>query len=123
MKAITYSSYGPPDVLQLREVRTPTPKDDEVLIRVRAAEATKSDCEMRSFHYSVKWFWLPLRIAMGIRKPKREILGGYFAGEVESFGKNVTRFSVGDRVFGTAQLRPKFRIALPASGMTVGDLP
>ena len=83
----------------------PVPKDDEVLIRVRAAEATKSDCELRSFKYSVKWFWLPLRFAMGIRKPKREILGGYFAGEIESYGKDVTGFSAGDQVFGTAQLR------------------
>ena len=60
MKAITYSRYGPPDVLQLRDVEKPKAMDDEVLIRVRAAEATKSDCEMRSFKYSVKWFWLPL---------------------------------------------------------------
>ncbi len=75
MKAITYSRYGPPDVLQLSEVRKPVPKDDEVLVKVRAAEATKSDCEMRSFRYSVKWFWLPLRIALGVRRPRRQILG------------------------------------------------
>ena len=105
MRAITYSRYGPPDVLQLSEVRTPVPKDDEVLVRVRAAEATKSDCEMRSFKYSVKWFWLPLRIALGVRKPRRQILGGYFSGEIESLGQDVTTFSVGDQVFGTAGLR------------------
>ncbi len=105
MKAITYSSYGPPDVLRLEDVARPVPKDDEVLIRVRAAEATKSDCEMRSFKYSVKWFWLPLRIALGVRKPKQPILGGYFSGEVESVGKDVTGFSVGDPVFGAARLR------------------
>ena len=81
------------------------PKDDEVLVSVRAAEATKSDCEMRSFNYSVKWFWLPLRIALGVRKPRRQILGGYFSGEIESLGKDVTTFSVGDQVFGTAGLR------------------
>ena len=75
VKAITYSKYGPPDVLQLADVARPVPKDNEVLIRVRAAEATKSDCEMRSFKYSVKWFWLPLRIALGVRKPKRQIAG------------------------------------------------
>jgi NADPH:quinone reductase-like Zn-dependent oxidoreductase len=92
-------------VLQLKEVQQPVPGDDEVLIRVCAAEATKSDCEMRSFRYSVKWFWLPLRIAFGIRKPKRRILGGYFSGEIESVGKNVTSLSVGDEVFGGAQLR------------------
>jgi NADPH:quinone reductase-like Zn-dependent oxidoreductase len=105
MKAITYSSYGPPDVLKLQDVEKPEPKDDEVLIKIQAAEATKSDCEMRSFKYSVKWFWLPLRIALGIRKPKRQILGGYFSGEIESTGKNVTDFSVGDQIFGAARLR------------------
>ena len=81
MRAITYSRYGPPDVLQLSEVRTPVPKDDEVLVRVRAAEATKSDCEMRSFKYSVKWFWLPLRIALGVRKPG--LPGIVWVGEAE----------------------------------------
>jgi len=86
MKAITYANYGSPDVLELREVEKPVPKDDEVLIRVQAAEATKADVEMRSFRFAVKWFWLPLRIAFGVRKPKREILGGYFSGEVESLG-------------------------------------
>lgn len=105
MKAIIYSNYGPPDVLRVEDVEKPVPKDNEVLIRVRAAEATKSDCEMRSFKYSVKWFWLPLRIALGVRKPRRQILGGYFSGEVESFGKDVTRFSIGDQIFGAAQLR------------------
>ncbi|MEH6580773.1 MAG: NAD(P)-dependent alcohol dehydrogenase [Halioglobus sp.] len=105
MKAIVYKRYGPPEVLQLDEVEQPIPLDDEVLIKIHAAEATKSDCEMRSFNFSVKWFWLPLRIALGITKPKREILGGYFAGEVESYGKDVTRFSKGEQVFGAAQLR------------------
>ena len=105
VKAIIYSKYGPPDVLQLAAVAKPVPKDNEVLIRVRAAEATKSDCEMRSFKYSVKWFWLPLRIALGVRKPKRQILGSYFAGEIESVGKSVGHFSPGDQVFACAQLR------------------
>ena len=105
MKAITYRTYGAPNVLEVTDVPRPTPKDDEVLIRVHAAEATKSDCEMRSFKYSVKWFWLPLRIALGIRKPKRQILGGYFAGEIAELGSQVGNFSVGDQVFGSAQLR------------------
>jgi NADPH:quinone reductase-like Zn-dependent oxidoreductase len=105
MKAITYSNYGPPDVLRLSDVEKPVPKDNEVLLRVRAVEATKSDVELRRFWFSVKWFWLPLRIALGIRKPRRKILGSYFSGVVESRGKNVTRFSVGDPVFGTAGLR------------------
>jgi NADPH:quinone reductase-like Zn-dependent oxidoreductase len=105
MKAIAYTRYGPPDVLQLREVDKPVPRDDEVLIRVHAAEATKSDVEMRRSKFAVKWFWLPLRIAMGITKPRKQILGGYFAGEVESVGKDVTKFKTGDQVFGSAGLR------------------
>ena len=118
MKAITYSKYGPPDVLQIKEVEKPVPKDDEVLIRVRAVEATKSDCEMRSFKFAVKWFWLPLRIAFGVRKPRRQILGGYFSGEVEALGKDVTEFSTGDQVFGAAGLKLGTYgeyVALPAS--------
>lgn len=118
MKAITYSAYGPPDVLQLKDVPKPVPKNDEILIRVRAAEATKADCELRSFRYSVKWFWLPLRIALGVRKPRRKILGGYFSGEVAAVGKDVRGFSSGDQVFGTAQLRfgaYAEYVALPAS--------
>ena len=105
MKAITYENYGSPDVLQLKELEKPVPKDDEILIRVQAAEATKSDVEMRSFRFAVKWFWLPLRIAFGVRKPKRQILGGYFSGDVESLGKDVTQFSTGDQIFGAAALR------------------
>lgn len=105
MKAITYAKYGPPDVLQLADVEKPVPGDDELLIRVRAAEATKADCELRGFRFSVNWFWLPLRIAVGITRPRRKILGGYFAGEIAAVGKDVTGFAVGDAVFGTAGLR------------------
>jgi NADPH:quinone reductase-like Zn-dependent oxidoreductase len=105
MKAITYSRYGSPEVLTLSEVPTPQPEEGQLLIRVRAAEATKSDCEMRSFRYPVKWFWLPLRIAMGITKPRRPILGFYFSGEVAAVGTGVTGFAVGDEVFGTSRFR------------------
>ncbi len=75
------------------------------MIRVHAAEATKSDVEMRRSRFAVKWFWLPMRIAMGVTKPRKQILGGYFAGEVESVGKDVTKFKTGDQVFGSAGLR------------------
>jgi NADPH:quinone reductase-like Zn-dependent oxidoreductase len=105
MKGVVYTKYGSPDVLELKEVEKPIPKEDEVLIKVYAAEATKSDCELRSFTFPVKWFWLPLRIAMGLTKPKKQILGGYFAGEVESVGKDVSKFKKGDQIFGTARLR------------------
>jgi len=105
MRAVTYSHYGPPEVLQLSEVEKPAPKDDEVLIHVRAVEATKADCEMRSFKFAVSWFWLPLRLALGLRKPRRQILGGYFSGEIDSVGENVTQYRVGDVIFGAAGLR------------------
>ena len=118
MKAITYSNYGPPDVLQLRDVAKPVPKNDEVLIRIRAVEVTKADVEMRSFTFAVKWFWLPLRIAFGLRRPRRQILGGYFSGTIESLGKDVTLLREGDQVFGTTGLRFGAYgeyVALPAS--------
>ena len=73
MKAVVYEKYGPPEVLQVKDVAKPVPRDNEILIRVRAAEATKADCEMRSFHFPVKWFWLPLRIVLGIRRPRNPI--------------------------------------------------
>jgi NADPH:quinone reductase-like Zn-dependent oxidoreductase len=86
-------------------VNKPVPKSDEVLIRVRAAEVTKSDCELRSFRFPVKWFWLPLRLGLGVRRPRRPILGGYFAGEVAAVGDAVTNFTVGEAVYGSSQLR------------------
>jgi NADPH:quinone reductase-like Zn-dependent oxidoreductase len=125
MKAVVYKRYGPPEVLHIDEVEKPLPLDDEVLIKIFAAEATKSDCEMRSFNFAVKWFWLPLRIVLGIKNPKREILGGYFAGEIESFGKDVSRFNAGDQVFGSAQLRMGSYgeyLCLPAN-YTIGPKP
>lgn len=105
MKAIIYEKYGPPEVMRVAEVPNPQPGDGEVLIRVRAAEATKADCEMRAFRFAVSWFWLPLRLALGITRPRRRILGGYFAGEVIELGAGVTRFSVGDEIFGGAGLQ------------------
>lgn len=102
MKAVVYHNYGSPAVLQLEEVDKPTPSHDEVQIQVRAAEVTKADCEMRSFRFPVKWFWLPLRLALGLRKPRKTILGGYLAGDITAVGKNVSEFQVGDAVFGSA---------------------
>lgn len=105
MRAIVYREYGGPEVLRVAELGTPSPKDDEVLIRVYAAEATKSDCELRRFKYPVLWFWLPLRLGMGIRRPRNPVLGGYFSGEIVEVGKNVSRFKLGDEVFGASSLR------------------
>lgn len=105
MKAITYSRYGPPEVLRLEELDPPVPRDDELLIRVRAVEATKADCELRSFRFAVKWFWLPLRVAVGVTRPRRRVLGDYFSGVVAAAGRRVTRLAVGDEVFGSASFR------------------
>lgn len=100
MKAIVFRKYGSPAVLELAEVARPTPKDNEVLIRIHAATVTAGDCEIRCF--DVKFlFWLPLRVFFGITKPKKhkQILGQELAGEIEAFGKDVTRFKKGDKVF------------------------
>jgi NADPH:quinone reductase-like Zn-dependent oxidoreductase len=105
MKAIVYKEYGSPDVLHIIELPRPVPADDEVLIAVYAAEVTKADCEMRSFNFSVKWFWLPLRLFVGLRRPKKQMLGGYFAGQVVDTGKDVTKLQVGDSVFGCTRMR------------------
>ncbi len=104
MKAIVFEQYGPPEVLQLKEVPKPVPKDDEVLIRIHAASVIPGDCELRSFTFPL-WFWLPLRIYAGLLRPKRvNILGQDLSGVVESAGKNVTQFKVGDEVFASTEI-------------------
>ena len=97
MKAIVYAEYGPPDVLQLKEVDKPVPKDDEILIRVYATTVTAGDCEIRSFTFPY-WFWLPLRIYMGLRRPRKGLLGQELAGAIEAVGKDVSLFKEGDQV-------------------------
>ncbi|MBA7536583.1 Quinone oxidoreductase 1 [subsurface metagenome] len=99
MKAIVYTKYGPPDVLQLKEVDKPIPKDNEVLVKVYATTVTKYDCWSRSCT-APTGFWLPSRIASGIRKPKITILGIELAGEIESIGKAVKKFKEGNQVYG-----------------------
>lgn len=94
MKAIVYTKYGSPDVLQLQEVTKPTPKDDEVLIKVRATAVNRSDWENLIG-------WTLARVAnFALTKPKHQILGSDIAGEVEAVGSAVTQFQPGDEVFG-----------------------
>lgn len=104
MKAILCVKYGPPEVLRLGEVEIPTPKDNEVLIRVHAATVTAGDCEVRAFKIP-PLFWLPLRLYFGIRKPRRKILGQELAGEIVSVGKAVKGFKEGDAIFATTGAR------------------
>ncbi len=100
MKAIVWTRYGPPEALELREVEAPVPKENEVRIRVRATTVTAGDCEVRGLQLPL-WLRLPLRAYAGFTRPVRlTILGQEFAGEVESVGQAVTRFAVGDPVFG-----------------------
>jgi len=99
MKAIVWTRYGPPEVLQLREVEKPDPKDDEVLIKVHATTVTVGDCEMRRLEYPML-MGLLVRMYVGFRRPKRiTVLGMELAGEVEAVGKDVTKFKVADQVF------------------------
>lgn len=99
MRAVHCTRYGPPDVLKLREVAKPVPKAGEILVRVHAATVTLGDCEIRAFKM-VSWVWLPARLAIGLTKPRQPVLGMEVAGEVVALGEDVTRFKVGDRVFG-----------------------
>ena len=99
MKAVVCTKYGPPEVLQLKEVDKPVPKDNEVLIKVFAATVGCEDPMIRSFTFS-PLFWLPLRVAFGFIRPKKTILGSELAGEVEAVGKDVRQFKKGDQVFG-----------------------
>lgn len=122
LRAIIYERYGGPEVLRLAEIERPEPGDDELLIETRAVEVTKADCELRRFRFPVKWFWLPLRLALGVRRPRRRILGGYFSGVVEATGESVSRLAAGDEVFGVAGLRMGAygeHVALPASSTIV----
>jgi NADPH:quinone reductase-like Zn-dependent oxidoreductase len=104
MKAIAYTKYGPPDVLEFKEFAKPTPKDNEILIKIYATTVTSGD--WRVLNLDVPFgFGLMSRLVFGVSKPRQPILGTELAGEVELVGKNVRNFKVGDRVFAFTGLR------------------
>ncbi len=100
MKAAIATKYGPPEVLKIQEREKPTPKSNEILVKVYAGTVTAGDCRMRAFNVP-KLFWLPGRLALGITKPRMEIVGMELSGVVEAIGKDVTRFKVGDAICGS----------------------
>jgi NADPH:quinone reductase-like Zn-dependent oxidoreductase len=104
MKAVVCTQYGSPDVIQIRDVPQPVPKETEVLIKIYASTLTAGDCEIRRFDIPVL-FWLPLRLMLGITKPRSGILGQEYAGEIVAVGNKVTRFNKGDAVFGSTTIR------------------
>jgi NADPH:quinone reductase-like Zn-dependent oxidoreductase len=101
MKAVVATRYGSPEVLQIQEVAKPSPKDNEILVKIRATTVNVGDCRMRSFTVPPV-FWLPARLSIGLTKPKNPVFGFELAGDVEAVGKNVKRFNPGDPVFGSA---------------------
>ena len=128
MKAIMWTAYGPPDVLQLREVEKPVPKDNQVLIRIFATTVTAGDSEIRDLKLPI-YFSLPIRIWVGLRKPSRKTIPGTeLAGEIVSVGKDVTLLKEGDQVFGSSGLNfganaeyiclPEGAVAAKPSNMT-----
>jgi len=100
MKAVVCTAYGPPEVLQLREVEKPAPKDNEVLIKVHATSVTAGDCNARNFVFIPRGLSWLARLMIGINKPNKTILGADVAGEIEAIGKDVTSFKPGDPVYG-----------------------
>lgn len=99
MLAVTCRRYGPPEVLRVEEVARPTPKAEEVLVRVRASSVTSGDVRMRAFT-GAGIFWLPMRLLFGVLRPRNPIAGMEFAGTIAAVGQGATAFRVGDAVFG-----------------------
>jgi NADPH:quinone reductase-like Zn-dependent oxidoreductase len=104
MKAIICTKYGPPEVLQLQEVAKPTPRNNEVCIKIFATAVTASDCIIRGFKVSSRR-WILGRLLLGLTKPRKPILGLVLAGEIETVGKDVKRFQTGDRVYAFTKFR------------------
>ncbi|AWX54909.1 NAD(P)-dependent alcohol dehydrogenase [Brevibacillus brevis] len=104
MRAVICTKYGSPDVLELREVEKPMPKDNEILVNVHATTVTSGDCRIRAFK-SPFLLWIPMRLVLGLTKPRNPILGVELSGEVEAIGKHVKRFKKGDQVYALSGMR------------------
>ena len=105
MKAILYHKYGDPDVLQLKEIPKPTPKNKELLVKLHATTVTSGDVRLRKSDFP-PLFWLPARLIFGLFRPKKKILGHEWSGVVEAVGKEVSEYSPGDQVWGTTTMLP-----------------
>jgi len=103
MKAIVHTQYGPADELQLKEMRNPQPKDNEVLVKVHATTVTTTDCNIRNFTFVPRFMRFPVRMQYGYRNPKNNILGLDMSGEIEAVGRDIKQFQTGDEVFGTLE--------------------
>lgn len=99
MKAIVCTKYGAPEVLQIKEVEKPLPKGNEVCIKIYATAVTASDIYIRGSQIPVR-YWIPMRIMLGLTKPRKSIIGLVLAGEIESVGDEIKRFKQGDQVYG-----------------------
>jgi NADPH:quinone reductase-like Zn-dependent oxidoreductase len=118
MKAMVSKEYGPPEVFHLEDVEKPTPKEDEVLVRVYATTVTSADANARGFVFVPAGFGFLPRLMFGLRKPKMSILGVTLAGDVESVGPEAKRFKIGAQVFGEMEYGAYAEyICLPEDGM------
>jgi len=121
MKAIIWTKYGPPDVLELKEVEKPTPEDNELLIKIHATTVTAGDTELRSLKFSLLLRFL-MRLGFGFKRPgkKYNILGMELAGEIESVGKDVKLFRKGDQVFAATEEEPANMTYDEAAAVPIG---
>ncbi len=103
MKAVVYSKYGAPEVLQLKELDKPVPKPNEILVKVMATTVTAGDVRLRASDFP-PLFWLPARMIFGLFRPKKQILGHEWSGVIEQLGSKVSKFKIGDEVFGTTTM-------------------
>jgi len=103
MKAVVYSKYGTPEVLQIKQLEKPIPKSNEILVKVVATSVTAGDVRLRAADFP-PLFWLPARLVFGLFRPKKKILGHEWSGVVEQVGSKVSKFALGDEVFGTTTM-------------------